>query len=161
MRIRSTASGLTRLTGLVFLVALSCWALGITVPILKVTQFFIFEDEVSLIAMVFQLFESSNIALAMIVMIFTILLPAVKLLLGCYLWWGAEKESSKAQLGLSLLELMGKWAMVDVMVVAVLVVTMKTSWVASFTLSPGMYFFAASALLALMGGIGLRRAAMA
>ena len=49
--------------------------------------------------------------------------------------------------------------MLDVMVVALVVVTMKTSWIADFEVATGLYFFAASAVLALLAGIGLRRAA--
>ena len=90
MRIRENAQGLERLTGITFLAALLCWAAGITLPILNVTKFLVFEDAVSLGHMVLELFEVGELAIALLLLVFTIILPAAKVLLGAYLWWGAE-----------------------------------------------------------------------
>ena len=160
MLIRHNAQGLERLTGLTFLLALGFWGVGITLPILNVTKFLIFEDEVSLIVMVLDLFEAGDVGIALIVFVFTIVLPAAKLILGAGLGWGAESETRRAEWGVTILEAVGKWTMLDVMVVALVVVTMKTSWIADFELAPGLYFFAGSAILALLAGIGLKRAAV-
>lgn len=159
MKIRENAQGIEKLTGGCLIIALVCWAIGITLPILNVTKFLIFEDEVSLIMMVFELNDAGEFWVASIIFVFTIFLPATKLLTAMSLWWREEAGTESTSRRISVLEAVSKWTMLDVMVVALLVVTMKTSWVAEFELAAGLYFFAISALLALAAGIGLKRAA--
>ena len=74
------------------------------------------------------------------------------------LWLFTEGSGIAARRGIAFLDAIGKWAMLDVLVLAVVVVTLKSSWVAEVEVAPGLYFFAASAILAVAAGFGLRRA---
>jgi paraquat-inducible protein A len=46
-----------------------------------------------------------------------------------------------------LLPVLGKWSMMDVMLVAIVIVAAKTSGMASAFTQPGLWFYAASAIM--------------
>jgi len=147
------------MTGIGFLVALALWAAGVTLPVLHVTELFVFENEVSLIGIVAGLLREGETVIGLLVLMFTLVLPPCKLLFGYALWRFADVEGTAARRGIALLDAIGKWTMLDVLILAIIVVTLKSSWVADVRTGPGLYFFAGSALLALAAGVGLRRAA--
>jgi paraquat-inducible protein A len=78
------------------------------------------------------------------------LLPAVKLALALYLWFHAEAGSHQLRRALGLLELAGRWSMLDVFVVALLVVAVRTSLIDDVTVHPGVYVFTAAIVLSLV-----------
>lgn len=159
MRLSDRAKGLERATGLAFLASLALWGAGVTLPVLHVTELFVFENEVSLVGIVAGLFEQKEWAIGLLVLLFTLLLPPAKLVLGFVLWRYTEADGPAARRGVALLDAIGKWAMLDVLILALVVVTLKSSWVAEVETARGLYYFAASAVLALAAGLGLKRTA--
>lgn len=156
MKLHQTATGIARCTGLAFLIALALWGAGVTLPVLHVTELFVFENEVTLVGVVQGLFAEDEAGIGTLVLVFTLLLPPAKLVLGYGLWRFAAGDGKAARRGVALLDAIGKWTMLDVLILALVVVTLKSSWVADVETAPGLYFFAASALLAVAAGIGLR-----
>lgn len=158
-RLHQRAGGAARLTGIAFLGALVLWGFGVTLPVLHVVELFVFENAVSLPGIVFGLFEEGEMAIGIVVLIFTLILPPAKLLLGYGLWRFGAADGPAPHRGIAWLDAIGKWTMLDVLVIAIVVATLKSSWIAEVTTAPGLYCFTASALLAVAAGIGLRATA--
>ena len=88
--------------------------------------------------------------LAIVIGGFSILLPAVKLALALYLWFHAEAGSASLRRALGLLEAAGRWSMLDVFIIALLVVAIRTSLIDDVTVHPGVYVFTAAIVLSLL-----------
>lgn len=157
MKLYQTATGLRRFTGILFLTALCLWLAGILLPVLQVTELFIFENEITLLRATIDLLQEGEVGIGLLVLIFTLILPPVKLLMGMALWRLATQDGKAARRGVAFLDVIGKWAMADVLILALVVITLKSSWVASVETDVGLYCFAASALLAVAAGFGLKR----
>jgi paraquat-inducible protein A len=144
-------------TGLAFLAALGLWGAGVSLPVLTVTQFFVFEDAFSLLGAAATLFAEGEFLIGLIVAVFTLILPPAKLILGFSVWRWADAEGRVAGRAVALLEAIGRWAMMDVLILAIVVVTLKSSWLADVSTAPGLYCFAASSVLAMIAGLLLKR----
>lgn len=115
---------------------------GVTEPLMVFEQFFFFEKEASLIDIVRQLWIDQSWPLAIVLGLFSIAFPVLKL---AYL---AAVSLSPARFSkggwLSLFSTLSKWSMLDVLVVAVVIVATKTTGLAKVTTLPGLWFFTAS-----------------
>ncbi len=121
--------------------------LGITQPIIQLTQFYYFSDAHSLASAVYALYLDREFLLAGVILVFSILLPCAKLF---YLYVLAAL--SPAQLAaqrhvLRTLESVGKWSMHDVLVIALTIVYLKSSGLGDAVSQPGARYFAISVLL--------------
>lgn len=157
MKLYQSARGLGRATGVLFLAALGLWAAGILLPVLKVTELFIFENDITLLSATIGLLREGEIGIGLLVLVFTLILPPAKLLLGLGLWRLARQDGKAARRGIVVLDFIGKWAMADVLILALVVVTLKSNWIARAETDIGLYCFAASALLAVAAGLGLKK----
>jgi paraquat-inducible protein A len=68
------------LLGLLIITATVCLVLGLTLPIIKLTRFYVWSDVHSLVTVVRELYYSDELILAGIVFIFSIVFPFFKLL---------------------------------------------------------------------------------
>ena len=148
------------LAALLLAVAAASFMLGITLPIVRLERFFILSDSYSLIAMVQTLFGDGEVLLALVILVFSILLPALKIILLSFLLVCA-REHALAGAVHRLAGALGKWSMLDVLVVALVIFAAKTSGVASAVSEPGLYFFCLSVLATMAGGLLARRAGRA
>jgi paraquat-inducible protein A len=124
-----------------------CLALGLVLPLVRFEKLYFFDDTPSLVDIVRSLWEQDNGALAVLIALFSIVFPIVKL-------YGITLEATapptpgaKAGLMARLLPVLGKWSMMDVMLVAIVIVAAKTSGMASAFTQPGLWFYAASAIM--------------
>ena len=98
-----------------------------------------------------KLFHQSNYIVGMLVLIFSVLIPLLKgMLITTY---GFLKETGFAKKMVHLIEHIGKWSMVDVFIVAVLVVFFSTKQDihTSIKIEVGLYFFISYVLLSMIG----------
>jgi paraquat-inducible protein A len=72
-------------------------------------------------------------------------------------WWYRSEDDARADRLLRLESNLGKWSMLDVLVVAILIVAMKSASVAAIRVSLGVYLFTASVILTQFISIGLER----
>lgn len=96
--------------------------------------------------------NGGNVAVAVLLFVFSAVIPVAKLLLS-FVALSPVAETSR-QGALRIIRLIGKWSMTDVFVVAILLAFLSTDS-KSFTdakLGPGLYFFAGYGLLSLCGG---------
>lgn len=131
------------------------WVAGVTLPILEVTKLFLWEDEIVIWRATFQVFREGSAILGAILLLFTLVLPVMKLAsTGHALAALARARTAQATRGLAWIERFGKWSMLDVFVIAVAVFAAKSGWQAEATVRPGLYCFAGFALLS--SGLALR-----
>ena len=132
-------------------------------PIMTLTKFWFWSDRVSLWETASGLLLQSEILLFVIVAGFSMVFPAVKLLAAGWVWARVDATSPGGSRAVRLMEALGRWSMIDVFVVALIVVAVKVSLVTDVGVHSGVYVFAAAAALsiALMAWIGraLRKAA--
>jgi paraquat-inducible protein A len=120
------------------------FALGITLPLLAFEKLFFFEENPSLVGIVWSLYDNGDVALAALVALFSIVFPFAKMVVVV-----AEVcASGTSQTGrlARLVPFLTKWSMMDVMLVAIVIAAAKTSGLASAYSEAGLWFYAGSAL---------------
>lgn len=138
---------------IVLFLATFCFALGIALPLIRVDRLFLFSDEPSLVGIVRGLFDDGDVLLAAVIALVSIVFPAVKL----GLLHVASYATSAARIP-GWFRALSNWSMLDVVLVALVVFAAKTSGVATAFTRPGLWFFAASAVLtAAASGLAKRR----
>jgi paraquat-inducible protein A len=142
----------------VLMVATVLFVLGLFLPMVTISKFIIARNSFSVVSGVVELLRNGRILLFLVVAGFSIALPALKLLVLFKLLSRAGTANPKTQRHLRLMHEYGRWAMLDVMVVAVLIVTVKLGAIASIDVHVGLYLFGAAVLLIMLvtkGVVGL------
>lgn len=124
----------------------------------KVNEFYIFTNRVSILDAIQLLYEDGEILLAGVVLAFSMAFPALKLFVADYVWRGCPVEDRGTDKALSLLGWVSRWSMLDVLVVGLLVVSVKASGLASAASEPGLYAFVGAIMTTTFGVWLLRRA---
>ncbi|WP_207060955.1 paraquat-inducible protein A [Motiliproteus sp. SC1-56] len=122
---------------------------GLTAPMMTLEQFYFWEDRVSLLSALLQLARGGHWPLALLLGLFSVLLPVAKLLLLANLA-GEHPASPRAHRYLRWMQRYGRWSMLDVFVVAVLVAVVKLGGLVAIELHYGFYLFAAAILITLL-----------
>ena len=149
------ASGRDRLLGPALLLAGLMLGLGWTLPIVTVRRFLILESPVSILGGITVLWQEQHVLLALLVGGFSVAAPALKLGLAIWHWYGPGAQSNRL---LTQLERLGRWAMLDVFVVALGVVAIHVSLIGSVLTQPGLYCFVAGVLGSMLALTWLERA---
>jgi len=123
---------------------------GLTAPILTLEKFYVFANTVSLWSALVQLAAEREWGLFALVGGFSVLFPALKILLLALVWNVEREDSERHRRHLRWLSVYGKWSMLDVFVVALLVVSVKLGALAQARVEYGIYVFAASVLLTML-----------
>lgn len=116
------------------------FALGITQPLLVLEKLYFLEEKPNLIELIRRLWlegDTELAALAVLVALFSVVFPAIKILLIHVAAITGGKGKS-----LALLSTMSKWSMLDVMLVALVIFAAKTSSLADAAVLPGLWFYA-------------------
>jgi paraquat-inducible protein A len=133
-----------------FALALVLLLVGIFAPLMSLEKFFIFTSRVSLASAIGDLLEEGHWGLFLILSFFSILLPLAKLAVMVRVWNGAFQTDSRMHKTLHWIALYGKWSMLDVFVIAVLLVSVKLGSIARVQVHYGLYAFAASVVLSMV-----------
>ena len=133
-----------------------CLALGVSLPIIKLTKFVFFTYEHSLISTVNALIRSGQYFLGITILIFSVLLPILKLLYLLLLSTLPRREVSRMSRQLRALEWLGKWSMHDVLVLSLSIFFIKSQGVYDAKSLNGVYFFTAAVLLMILAYAWLR-----
>ncbi|HAD86453.1 MAG TPA: hypothetical protein DCG48_03735 [Rhodospirillaceae bacterium] len=141
------AAGLDRLITLGLLAAAGFLAAGIYLPVMVVSKLFIFSDQISIWSAIQELIGSDEIFLAAIVLIFSVIFPAAKVLVAYGLWRNISFEPERHRRAVTLLDAVARWSAADVLIVALLVVIAKSTALADAEVGIGLYSFAAGVVL--------------
>lgn len=121
-----------------------CYGLGLVLPLIRVQKLFLFTDEPSLVAMIAGLWDGGDIALAILVALFSVVFPLAKLgLLHVAAYGGPDGHRMVP----SWFRILSNWSMLDVVLVALVVFAAKTTGFADAFARPGLWFFASSVAL--------------
>jgi paraquat-inducible protein A len=167
LAVRFSARPAMRLSGRRFILSLTiltasvCLALGITLPILKLTSFTFWTTEHSLISTVQVLLRDGQTFLGVIVVVFSILLPITKLLYLLLVSTLPPAEIVRHHQRLRTLEWLGKWSMHDVLVLALTIFFIKSQGVYDASSLNGVYFFTAAVILMILSYAWIRTDGMA
>lgn len=147
----------TVLTPVMIGCAFLLFAVGVAVPFFSVTKMWVFRDAVSVMSGLASLASANEWFLFAIIFLFTIVFPLVKLGVLTAVWWYRSEDDVRADRLLRWASSLGKWSMLDVFIVAILVVMLKTASVASMQVGIGVYLFTASVILTQFISIRLER----
>jgi len=129
------------------LAAMGCFIGGIILPFTAVTKLWLFENQISVCHGLVVLWKADELFLFLILFVFTVFFPFVKIntLLALWLYPGLTAEQLKNFF--KFVSQLGKWSMLDVFVVAILVLTVKSSGVANIKVGEGFFLFFFSVML--------------
>lgn len=144
---------------ILLLVALGLLVAGLSVPMVSVSSLGLFGDRVSVLDILGDLWAEDEYFLFAIVGLFSVVFPLAKLGYGLFAWWARPVGDPRLRRSVEVLDRIGKWSMLDVFLVALLVASLKLSLVSEATVLPGLYFFLASIVLSLVALWRLRRLA--
>jgi paraquat-inducible protein A len=139
----------TRLKAAWFVVSAMLVA-GSVLPMFTFSQFYIFNDTFSLASGIFYLLKEGEPLLFVVVFSFSILMPVWKMVLLYRLLHLSDRDMERCQRQLHVLSFLGKWSMLDVFVVAILVVTVKLGAIANVTVHVGIYLFTVAVLASML-----------
>ena len=122
-------------------------ALGLVLPLVRFEKLYFFSETPSLIGIVTSLWSQGSPALALVIALLSIVFPISKLI-GIAIEATAPSAGGRQDRAVArLLPILGKWSMMDVMLVALVIVAAKTSGMATAFTQPGLWFYAASAVM--------------
>ena len=127
-----------------------CLALGISLPILKLTKFIFWTSEYSLLSTVGVLLRQGQTFLGLVVLIFSIVFPVVKLLYLLLVSTLPAAELRRHAKRLKAIEWIGKWSMHDVLVLALMIFFLKSQGVYDAASLPAVYFFTTAVALMIL-----------
>jgi paraquat-inducible protein A len=122
------------------------FATGIFFPFFHVKKFWLFNDAVSVVGGIITLFQEGEYFLFAVLSLFTLVFPCAKLGLLTVTWLEREHDLARVRRLHGWVAAFGKWSMLDVFVVAILIVAMKSAAVAEIRIGAGLYLFTFSVI---------------
>lgn len=132
---------------LMLVASLGFFIAGIFLPFTAVTKLWLFENQISVFRGLVVLWHAGELFLFLILFVFTILFPFVKINSMILLWLWPRLARDQAQNMYHFVSNLGKWSMLDVFVLAILVLTVKSSGVANIQVGSGFFLFFISVML--------------
>jgi len=129
------------------LLSLALFLTGLFRPFTQVTKLWLFENQVSVYNGLKTLFKEQEFFLFAILFVFTVTFPFIKISALLVLWLKPGLEPQHAARVHRFVANMGKWSMLDVFVVAVLVVLLRAGGLATIKAQDGLFLFCASVML--------------
>jgi paraquat-inducible protein A len=120
---------------------------GYFMPMLTLTKFLFIANSFSIVSGLVELYNRGQWFVLLVVGGFSVLLPLIKICLLFLLLYHREVRSPRFARLLRMMHDYGRWAMLDVMVVAVMIVTVKLGVVVEIEIHPGLYLFGGAVLL--------------
>ncbi len=127
-------------------------AAGLSLPVLRVDKFFIFSDRFSIIDSLIALVRSEEYFLFAVIFAFTVVFPVTKLFYAARLWAAVDVDDPRFARTLGTIDTLGKWSMLDVLLLAIAVASIKMSVVGDAHANPGLYLFS-GAIITSMGSL--------
>lgn len=135
---------------IMLLLILGLLAAGLISPIITLKKFYVIENTFSVYSGVIQLLREDHIFLFILITGFSIVLPVLKIAVLFFLLSVKQRHSGHFEKFLYWMHVFGKWSMLDVFVVAILVVSVKLGAIASVEMQYGLYIFATAVVLTML-----------
>ena len=137
-----------QLLKLLLLGSLGMFMAGISTPMMTISTLIFIQSSFSILSGLEDLLERGHYLLFVLISGLSIALPFCKMLL--LAWVLHNNRSAKLNKLIGLIHDYGRWAMLDVLVVAILLVSVKLGAIASVEVHMGIYWFAAAVLLSML-----------
>ncbi len=121
--------------------------IGLISPIITLKKFILVENTFSVLSGVIQLLMEGHIFLFVVITSFSIITPLLKIGVLFNLLSVRVNDTARLTKCLYWMHLFGKWSMLDVFVVAILVVAVKLGVIVSVDMRFGLYSFAIAVIL--------------
>lgn len=135
---------------LFILVAAICFALGVILPSIRFTTIYVWKNEHSIASIIWALYATQEYFLCAVITVFSVLFPFLKLLYLLTLCLSPNVSADFRKRSISTMEWLGRYSMTDVMVLALMIFYMNSSGYTEAQVLPGVYCFAASALMTMI-----------
>ncbi len=132
------------------IVATVFFALGIILPTIRFTTVYVWTNQHSILTIMYALFETDEIFLCAVLFAVSIFFPFMKLFYLLTLITSHDIEPEFRRKSIATMEWLGRYSMTDVMVLALMIFYVNSSGYTEATVLPGVYFFAASALITML-----------
>ena len=129
--------------------AATLFAIGVSEPTITLEKFVIARKTYSILGGLAEFWQHGRWFLLLVVGVFSLLFPAFKILLMTALWFTPASRRS-LRLLVETVDHLGRWSMLDVFVVAVLVATVQLGFLAKVTVHEGLYAFGGCVLLTMV-----------
>ncbi len=144
---------LARLAPAALLASAPLLVMGWILPVLSVTSFWVARVEHSIVGSLGVLIGDGEWLLVLAIGGFAVLFPAAKILIGVWAWLRPRSAAGALKLAHSV----SKWSMLDVFVIALVVMTAKSSVVADAAVGAGAWCFAGAAIASTLALAGLAK----
>ena len=131
-------------------IATLLFVIGVFLPMLTLTKFYIAKNSFSIISGLVELFNDRKFILFILIAGFSLVFPILKIAVLFKMLLAKSLSDKKLKQYLYLMHEYGRWAMLDVMVVSILIVTVKLGAIASIKVHIGLYVFGAAVLLIML-----------
>ncbi len=121
---------------------------GVIAPMLTLKKFVLFSNTFSIITGITTLLEEGKIFLFIIITLFSLILPTAKLIVIFLVL--RQKTKERLQRYLHLMHMYGKWSMLDVFVVGIMVVIIKIEGMIKVNIHYGFYIFTCAVLMTMV-----------
>jgi paraquat-inducible protein A len=122
-------------------------AVGLVSPMMTVEKFIIVRNTFSVLSGVVELMKSGQFLLSAIIFGFSIVIPILKMLVLFRLTNSASQHCENTHRYLKLMHDYGRWSMLDVFVVALLIVIVKLGPIADVQVHFGLFAFCSAMLI--------------
>jgi paraquat-inducible protein A len=111
---------------------------------------FVWTNQHSVATIIWALWKNEEFFLCFVIFMFSIFFPFLKLFYLLTLVTSPDKPSEFRNKSISAMEWLGRYSMTDVMVLALMIFYINASGYTEATVLPGIYFFAASAIMTML-----------
>ncbi len=146
----ATVQGPDRLLGWLLLTAGVLLAIGWVLPIMTVKKLWFLSERVSILQGAAELLRHGDYFLCAVIVVFSVAFPLIKLALALHLWYRIDAGSRALGRSLTWIEQLGRWSMLDVFVVALLVVAIQASLISEVAIHAGIYVFTGAVVLSIL-----------
>jgi paraquat-inducible protein A len=143
--------------GAILLFSLLLILVGLTAPALKVESFYFFTEQYSIWSGIMSLFEQDQLFIGMIILVFSVVFPISKIVLGLAAYNLYEKQPARTAHLIKTIGALSKWSMVDVFAIALVVVVINGRVLSKASIDAGIGMFALGVLLSSLAIHGLER----
>ncbi|MCC0055817.1 MAG: paraquat-inducible protein A [Rhodobiaceae bacterium] len=146
------------LIGLALAVTAGCaLAAGLTAPSVEFTRFFILTDRHSILSVIAGLWTGGEVLLAVVLGLFSVAFPTLKVITLTFAGASMTISGRHPRRLLAMSAALGRWSMLDVMVLALVIFYVKQTGLARAASLPGIWYFAGAVVLTIISAMVLSR----
>jgi paraquat-inducible protein A len=128
-----------------------CLIAGVTLPIMRVSRLIVFSRPISIVDGVQILLADGDWLTATIIAVFSIVVPAAKIVALFLAWVRLQRGAPVPSSLLRIVDGLGRWSLLDVVIVALVIVLLKSGSFTDATTAPAIYPFIAAVFLTAYG----------